>query len=349
MLRGQQPEIESISKITKKRKNMKIRREFKIGVFAVITILVAWWGIKWLGGQNVLITSSTYYAYYDDVSGLIPSSRIKLRGVEIGNVQDIELENTTVRVEMLIEDKYIEMIPSNSVAEIRSAGLMGGTEINIIQGDAKDFIVADGTIKGVVKPDMIGSMADKAGDLLNGLNTTVESVNSLLSTNSETITDLISNLEAMSSSVNSIVASAQSNIQGTLTNLNTFTQTLSQNSSRIENMLSNLDQFSEDLAEAQFVAQLRSTLAELDAIVKSINEGDGTAGMLINDKALYDSLNQASGNLAALLEDLKANPMRYVHFSLFGQSEEKAAERAAKKAEREERRAAKKQEAEENE
>ena len=328
---------------------MKIRREFKIGVFAVITILVAWWGIKWLGGQNVLITSSTYYAYYDDVSGLIPSSRIKLRGVEIGNVQDIELENTTVRVEMLIEDKYIEMIPSNSVAEIRSAGLMGGTEINIIQGDAKDFIVPDGTIKGVVKPDMIGSMADKAGELLNGLNTTVESVNSLLSTNSETITDLISNLEAMSSSVNSIVASAQSNIQGTLTNLNTFTQTLSQNSSRIENMLSNLDQFSEDLAEAQFVAQLRSTLAELDAIVKSINEGDGTAGMLINDKALYDSLNQASGNLAALLEDLKANPMRYVHFSLFGQSEEKAAERAAKKAEREERRAAKKQEAEENE
>lgn len=328
---------------------MKIRREFKIGVFAVITILVAWWGIKWLGGQNVLITSSTYYAYYDDVSGLIPSSRIKLRGVEIGNVQDIELENTTVRVEMLIEDKYIEMIPSNSVAEIRSAGLMGGTEINIIQGDAKDFIVADGTIKGVVKPDMIGSMADKAGELLNGLNTTVESVNSLLSTNSETITDLISNLEAMSSSVNSIVASAQSNIEGTLTNLNTFTQTLSQNSSRIENMLSNLDQFSEDLAEAQFVAQLRSTLAELDAIVKSINEGDGTAGMLINDKALYDSLNQASGNLAALLEDLKANPMRYVHFSLFGQSEEKAAERAAKKAEREERRAAKKQETEENE
>ena len=328
---------------------MKIRREFKIGVFAVITILVAWWGIKWLGGQNLLATSSYYYVYYDDVSGLIPSSRIKLRGVEIGNVQDIELENTTVRVEMLIEDKYIEMIPSNSVAEIRSAGLMGGTEINIIQGDAKDFIVADGTIKGVVKPDMIGSMADKAGELLNGLNTTVESVNSLLSTNSETITDLISNLEAMSSSVNSIVASAQSNIEGTLTNLNTFTQTLSQNSSRIENMLSNLDQFSEDLAEAQFVAQLRSTLAELDAIVKSINEGDGTAGMLINDKALYDSLNQASGNLAALLEDLKANPMRYVHFSLFGQSEEKAAERAAKKAEREERRAAKKQEAEENE
>ena len=326
---------------------MKIRREFKIGVFAVITILVAWWGIKWLGGQNLLISSSTYYAYYDDVSGLIASSRIKLRGVEIGNVQDIELENDRVRVEMLIEDKYAEMIPSNSVAEIRSAGLMGGTEVNIIQGDAKDCIVADGTIEGSVQPDMIGEMAGKAGELLDGLNTTVGTVNTLLGANSESITELISNLEAMSSSINSVVASAQSNIQGTLTNLNTFTQTLAQNSSRIENMLSNLDQFSEDLAEAQFVEQLRGTLNELNAIVKSINEGGGTAGMLINDKALYESLNQASGNLAALLEDLKAHPMRYVHFSLFGQDEEKAAEREAKKAEREARRAAKKGETEE--
>lgn len=321
---------------------MNIRREFKIGVFAVITILVAWWGIKWLGGQNLLATSSYYYAYYDDVSGLIPSSRIKLRGVEIGNVQEIELETNKVRVEMLIEDKYAEMIPSNSVAEIRSAGLMGGTEINIIQGDAADIIVAESTFKGVVKPDMIGSMSDKASELLDGLNTTVGSVNSLLGANSESISELISNLEAMSSSVNSIVASAQSSIRGTLTNLNTFTQTLAQNSSRIESMLTNLDELSEDLAEAQFVDQLKGTLNDLNAIIKTINEGDGTAGMLINDKALYDSLNEAGGNLAALLEDLKTNPMRYVHFSLFGQSEEKAQERAAKKAEREERREAKK-------
>jgi phospholipid/cholesterol/gamma-HCH transport system substrate-binding protein len=320
---------------------MKIRREFKIGVFAVITILVAWWGIKWLGGQNVLITSSTYYAYYDDVSGLIPSSRIKLRGVEIGNVQDIELENTTVRVEMLIEDKYIEMIPSNSVAEIRSAGLMGGTEINIIQGDSKELIVADCTIKGVVKPDMIGAMGDKATVLLDNLNTTVGSVNSLLSTNSGAITELIGNLEAMSNSINSILSSAKSSIGGTLNNLNAFTDTLAQNSGRIESMLSNLDTFAGDLAEAQIISQLKNTLGDLNAIIKTINEGDGTAGMLINDKALYNSLNEAGDNLASLLEDLKANPMRYVHFSLFGQTEEKAAERAAKKAEREKRRAEK--------
>ena len=112
-------------------------------------------------------------------------------------------------------------------------------------------------------------------------------------------------------------------------------------------MISNLDTFSEDLAEAQFVEELSKTLDELNGIVKTINEGDGTAGMLINDKALYNSLNDAGSNLATLLEDLKANPMRYVHFSLFGMSEEKIAERAAKKAAREQKRAAKKASTEE--
>jgi phospholipid/cholesterol/gamma-HCH transport system substrate-binding protein len=106
-------------------------------------------------------------------------------------------------------------------------------------------------------------------------------------------------------------------------------------------MLTSLDTFAGDLAEAQVVSQLKNTLGDLNAILKTINEGDGTAGMLINDKGLYDSLNEAGNNLATLLEDLKANPMRYVHFSLFGQTEEKAAERAAKKAEREKRRAEK--------
>ena len=131
-------------------------------------------------------------------------------------------------------------------------------------------------------------------------------------------------------------------IDGTLNNLRTFTDTLAANSGRIEAMIGNLDKVTTDLAEANFVEQLDSTLTSLDSIIKTIEEGDGTAGMLINDKALYESLNSAGDNLAQLLEDLKANPMRYVHFSLFGKSEEQIAEKAAKKAAREQKRAEKK-------
>ena len=323
---------------------MKIRKEFKIGVFAVAVILFSWWGIKWLQGQNMLLSSSSYYAYYEDVSGLMVSSRVKLRGVQIGNVQDIELDGDKVRVEMLIEDEYAALIPANSVAELGSASLMGGTEIVIIQGDATEKIKPEGVITGRVKPDLVGTMSEKAGELLDGLNTTVGGINELLSTNREAIDNMITNLEAMSMSINSMLSAARSDINGTLSNLRTFTGTLAANSGRIEAMIGNIDKVTSDLAEANFVEQLNSTLTSLDAIITSIENGDGTAGMLINDKALYESLNDAGDNLAELLEDLKANPMRYVHFSLFGKSEEQIAQKAAKKAAKAEKKAAKSEE-----
>ena len=323
---------------------MKIRKEFKIGVFAVAVILFSWWGIKWLQGQNMLLSSSSYYAYYEDVSGLMVSSRVKLRGVQIGNVQDIELDGDKVRVEMLIEDEYAALIPANSVAELGSASLMGGTEIVIIQGDATDKIKPEGVITGRVKPDLVGTMSEKAGELLDGLNTTVGGINELLSTNREAIDNMITNLEAMTMSINSMLGAARNNIDGTLSNLRTFTDTLAANSGRIEAMIGNIDKMTTDLAEANFVEQLNSTLTSLDAIITSIENGDGTAGMLINDKALYESLNDAGDNLAELLEDLKANPMRYVHFSLFGKSEEQIAQKAAKKAAKAEKKAAKSEE-----
>ena len=321
---------------------MKIRKEFKIGVFAVAVILVSWWGIKWLQGQNLLLSSNSYYAYYEDVSGLMVSSRVMLRGVQIGNVQDIELEDDKVRIEMLIEDEYAALIPANSVAELGSASLMGGTQISIIQGDSREMVKPKAVITGRIKPDLVGTMSDKAGELLDGLNTTVGGINELLSTNREAIDNMITNLEAMTMSINSMLSAARNDINGTLSNLRSFTGTLAANSGRIEAMIGNLDKVTTDLAEANFVEQLDSTLTSLDSIVKTIEEGDGTAGMLINDKALYESLNSAGDNLAQLLEDLKANPMRYVHFSLFGKSEEQIAEKAAKKAAREQKRAEKK-------
>ena len=151
---------------------MKISSMFKVGTFAVIVILVSWWGIKWLGGQNILHSDNIYYVYYDDVSGLQESSRVNMRGVEVGNVRDIELMNDKVKVEIAIEDKYADMIPANSVAEIGSTGLMGGMEIFIVQGDAKKAMKDGGTFEGRIRPDMLGSLADQGGELLEGLNVT---------------------------------------------------------------------------------------------------------------------------------------------------------------------------------
>jgi phospholipid/cholesterol/gamma-HCH transport system substrate-binding protein len=320
---------------------MKIRREFKIGVFAVIVIAVAWWGIKWLGGQNVLLTSDIYYVYYDDVSGLQESSRVKLRGVDVGNVRDITLERDRVMVEIAIESQYRDMIPVNSIAEMGASGLMGGVEIAILQGDAAEIIEAGAVMQGRMKADMLGSLADQGAELIEGLNKTVEGVNTLLDSNTSTITNLIANLESMSSSIDRIVNSSAGDIEVAVDNLSSFTTLLAENTGRVESMLENLDTFSGDLAEADMVNKLNATVESLNAVLTSLESGEGSVGLLLHDAELYNKLTTAGDNLGLLLEDLKSNPMRYVHFSLFGTSDEKLQEKQAKKEARAEKRAAK--------
>ena len=309
---------------------MKLRRELKIGIFAVIVIGVSWWGIKWLGGQNLLLQSNIYYVYYDDVSGLQESSRVKLRGVEVGNVRDIELERDRVKVQIAVESKYTSMIPANSVAEIGSAGLMGGVEIAIVQGDATECVKSGATLEGRIKPDMLGALADKGTELIDGLAVTIDGVNTLIGGNSQNISDLVANLESMSASIDAMLKTSTPNINSAMADLSEFAATLSANTERIESMLANLDTFSGDLAEADVVNQLSSTVASLNEVLAAIEGGEGSVGKLLTDEELYNSLTTAGDNLGLLLEDLKTNPMRYVHFSLFGQSEEKAAKKAAK-------------------
>ena len=308
---------------------MKIKRELKVGVFAVLVIAVAWWGIKWLGGQNVLLTNNIYYVYYDDVSGLQESSEVKLRGVKVGNVTDIVLERDRVLVELAVETKYEDMIPSNSIAEMGAAGLMGGVEIVIKQGDSAEPIANDAFLEGRVKPDMIGMLADGGSALIEELNATVESLHTMLDGNSEAITSLVANLESVTATIYKVLASGQ--IQGALNNLSSFTNTLAENEARIDSMLANLDNFTGELAEADVVSKLTTTVESLNGVLAEINNQEGTVGKLLNDSELYDSLNTAGNNLGLLLEDLKANPMRYVHFSLFGTSEQKLAEKEAKR------------------
>lgn len=318
---------------------MKIKREFKIGIFAVIVILVSWWGIKWLGGQDLFKRYNTYYIEYEEVAkDLKVTSRVYMRGVKVGDVRDIKLENDGVVVEVAIENKYASMIPSDSEAMI-TEGLMGGAQIELEQGESATALSDGGTLIGKIDEGLMGMLADKGSDIFEGLDTTLTNVNDLLAGNAENITSLVANFEQMSDSLASTLSSGK--IDGALGDLQTFTATLADNTARIESMLANLDTFAGDLADADIVKQLNTTVKSLNDVLASIERGEGSVGMLLNDPKLYDSLNEAGENLGALLEDLKEHPMRYVHFSLFGKSEEQIAAKEAKKAAKAEKRAAK--------
>lgn len=300
---------------------MKLSREFKIGVFAIAVLLLTWWGVKWLGGQNLLHHNNTYYVYYDTVAGLQESSRVTLRGVDVGNVRSIQLGKDSVRVVLSIENEYEEMIPKNSVAEIYSSGLMGGVEIAILQGDAEEHISPRDVLRGSVKSDMLAELTTKGAELMDGMTQTVEGIKMLLEENTEQLTSFVANLERTSSSINSIVKLSAGKIDGTIEDIRKFTATLAESTDNIERIVANFDALTADVAEQEVVTKLSSTVESLNGVLAELNSGEGTLSKLLSDKTLYESLTEAGDNLSMLLEDLRCHPTRYVHFSLFGDND----------------------------
>ena len=327
---------------------MKIRREFKIGVFAVIVILVSWWGITWLGGQDLFKSYNTYYIYYEEISkDLKVSSRVYIRGVDVGNVRDIALKGDKVKVEIAVEERYSNMIPNNSVALI-TEGLMGGAQIVIKQGDAKGVAADEGVLIGNLDKGLMGMLADKGTELIDNLNSTmvklddtVAGVNTLIEENRENISGVVANLESMSTELSAIVAETRGDLDNILGDVSSFTAMLKDNTANIEALLANLSTFSGELADSTIIEDLTATVNSLNAISDAIESGEGSVGKLLKDEAIHDSLNNTIESVNALVTDLKEHPMRYVHFSLFGKSEEDIAAKEAKKAAKAAKRAAK--------
>jgi phospholipid/cholesterol/gamma-HCH transport system substrate-binding protein len=327
---------------------MKIRREFKVGIFAVIVILVSWWGLSWLGGQDLFKSYNTYYVYYEEVSkDLQVSSRIYIRGVNVGNVRNIELQDNKVKVEIAIEDQYAHMIRENSVALI-TEGMMGGAQIDIIQGNSESVAHDGATLIGELDEGLMGLIAEKIDPLMNNLTATIEKlsvtvdgVNTILADNTENITNLIANLEGMSAELNGILQDSKGDIDNILGDVSSFTTMLKQNSTTIESMLQNLDKLSGDVADSNLVEQLSGTVERINTIIAAIENGEGSVGKLLTDDEIHNSINDTIDSLNALVTDLKEHPMRYVHFSLFGKSEEDIAKKEAKKQAKEAKKQAK--------
>jgi phospholipid/cholesterol/gamma-HCH transport system substrate-binding protein len=326
---------------------MKIKREFKIGIFAIIVILVSWWGMSWLGGQDLFKSYNTYTVYYDEVSkDLQVSSRVFIRGVNVGNVQDIELDGDKVKVVIAVEEQYAHMIPDNTVALI-TEGLMGGAQIVLEQGNSENIAKDGATLEGRLDEGLMGMFADKGAELIDNLNTTignldqtVSSVNGILEDNRENIGKVVANIESLSNEVNSLISNSKGDIDTALNDLAAFTTMLKENTASIESMLGNLNKFSGDLADSEIIANLTTTVEELNGIIATIESGEGSLGKLLKDDSIHNSLDDTVNSLNALLTDLKEHPMRYVHFSLFGKSEEDIAAKEAKAAKRQAKRAA---------
>lgn len=317
-----------------------MKREVKIGIFAVAMIGAAWAGIRFLKGFDIFSRNSQYYAAYDQINGVQNASPIMMKGVKIGSVTGLEFDparSDKVVLRFTIKRDY--RIPSDSEAKIFSNGLMGAKAIEITYGSAQTFLQPGDTLRSGRDRDLMdvaGSELDffkqKFSQLTADLSRTLDNLNSLMENNERNITGTLGHLNSITGDMAAVLDAEKQNLQSAIGSLTAFSEMLGANSSRVDNIIGNLEDVTSQLSEEQVARTIAVAVGNLNALIERIDHGDGTLGRLLNDPALYNSLDQATENLSALLADVKQYPGRYVHLSLFGRDPEKMKERAERRA-----------------
>ncbi|MBR2859646.1 MAG: MCE family protein [Alistipes sp.] len=311
-----------------------MKKEVKIGIYAVVILLCAWAGIRFLSGLDVFGRTRNYTAHYEQVNGLQDAAAVVINGVKVGQVTGVALdvENGGVDVTLSVNKAY--NIPTDSKAMMFSAGLMGGKSIEIKMGEAKEYLKSGDAIETGVTLDMFDTLTNELGDikervatLLDNLNQTIEGVDSLVDNNSKNLTKTVASLNAVMADLK------KSNIIG---NIDGFCATLNQNGEKLEGIITDINSLTKALNEQQSGEKLAQAINEVNALLAKVNSGSGSIGNLVSDEKLYKELAQASQNLSLLLADLKENPKRYINVTIFGKKtyEEKQADKAAKAADK---------------
>lgn len=298
---------------------MKLTKEIKIALVAIVGILIMYFGINFLKGMNLFSTNNAYYMTFDDIQGLGASTPIYADGYKVGTVDGMEYdykENGPIKVKVdIIKDLRI---PQGSKAEIVK-DLMGNLQVNLLlANNPRERVEPGGIIPGAVN----GGMMDKAANLipvvekmLPKLDSILTSVNALLADpalaaslhNVETIT---SNLTVSTRELNTLMAGLNKQVPGMVRKANGVLD----NTNRLTANLASLD-------VQGTLNKVNQTLESAHQFTEKLNSNQGSLGLLMNDTKLYDNLTSTMSHADSLVIDLKAHPKRYVHFSVFGRKD----------------------------
>lgn len=328
-----------------------MKREVKIGMFAVAMLLLAWAGIRFLSGLDVFSRNVEYVAAYDQVSGVREASAVMIKGVKVGSVTHIELDPSNCnRVLLYLTVRRTYHIPEDSEARIFSDGLLGGKAVEIVLGDSERLLEEGDTIRSSHDRDLMdvaGSELDffkqRFSELAENLNRTLDNLNMVMQANATNLEATMRHVESITDDAATLLAAERDNLARAIEGIAEFAAMLGESAPQVDSLIGGANALVTKLDEEAFAEKLGATVERLDLLLAKIERGEGSVGALMNDRAMYDNLTAASENLAALLADLKARPSRYVHISVFGKDAEKQQYKAEKRAAKSAKKAAKKE------
>lgn len=315
---------------------MKLSNETKVGVLAIVSIIILVLGFNFLKGKSLFSKTPVIYAEFPRIGTLEKSNAVKINGLPVGTVFDVkpkDKEVNTIIVEIHLSREV--NIPTNSVAFI-DGSLLGSTFINVAKGTSNTYLQPGDTISTRLDQDLMSDLkaqltptVTRVNETLDSLKITIGSLNEVFDPNTRNnLRGIITNLAVSTGYLQQLLNTQSGALGQTMNNMNSVTGNLARNNDAITSSIRNVEVTTSNLANANIqgtVAALQGTIAELQSTIQRLNSSNGSLGLLMNDRQLYDRLTNVANRLNStalsaeiLIDDIKLHPKRYVNFSLFG-------------------------------
>ncbi|AHW62454.1 phospholipid/cholesterol/gamma-HCH transport system substrate-binding protein [Draconibacterium orientale] len=315
---------------------MKNAKYTKLGILIVFSLAALIWGLSFLKGNDIFKQNDYYHVYYNRVDGLVKSNDVTLNGFKIGQVTDLKFapdNSGRLIVSFAVNSSF--KIPVNSTARIISSDIMGTRSIEIVYSGENEMYKSNDTIPGSIEAGLkdqvsmqVLPLKNKAEELLSTVDSAItvltiifnEDARENLTTSFAKINQTVENIEATTADLQEIMASEKGNVKNIVSNIEELTATFKNNAAEFEATIQNLNRFSDTLANVSVTPvlnNLANASAELENILEKLNSDDNSAGLLLNDDDLYQSINTLSENMGFLIGDIQQNPKRYLQVSAF--------------------------------
>ncbi len=316
--------------------SLKIRKEFKVGIVFVVATAILIWGLMYLKGLELLKTSRTFYAVYEQVNGLVAANPVSIKGLKVGQVKKLYFDPQNpvkIIVELYILGDY--PIAKNSSARIFNSSLLGSPEVEIIPGDSKMMALTGDTLLSQVESTLgqevnkqLLPLKAKAESMIGSIDSIARLMQEVLNKNTrdnlvdaiENVKLTMQNLAHTTQNLDTLMGSQRNNLAKIIANVESISSNLKKNNEKITNVLNNFSNLSDSLAKARIpytIAQVNKAVTDLDLVLVKINKGEGSVGQLLNNEQLYKEVEKAARDLNLLLEDIKNNPSKYIKVSVF--------------------------------
>ncbi len=301
-------------------KRIKLSREVRVGIMTIVAIFVLYFGLNFLKGVDIFSPVNYYYATYEQIDGLVPSSPVYIKGYKVGQIEEVQydfLKETAFVVKISVSRDI--NIPQGTTLELFDDGLMGGKAVQLLyapRNGSTAFCASGDTLQSSTGSGLLDQLA---GDLMPKIESIADQTDSLLRSvrllvDGGSVQNSLSSIEKTTADLAESSAQLKKLMKYDMPQLIGNVNTLTGDFKVVSGNLRKID-------FASTFQQVDLTIRDLNQITRKMNEGEGSVGLLLNDKNLYMNLVNMSNSADELLIDLKKTPKRYVHFSLFGTRE----------------------------